>query len=96
MGELNHNASCGNAQTRRADYLTSLSSEQYDAAIASGSRVLVLAGAGSGKTRVLVSRLAYLLLARGIPPERLLAFTFTRKACGEIRERTVHVLSEAG
>jgi DNA helicase-2/ATP-dependent DNA helicase PcrA len=78
------------------DYLSNLNPVQHDAVTHEGSSLLILAGAGSGKTRVITTRIAWLIDQKKLNPRSILAVTFTNKAAGEMRERVASMVPGSG
>lgn len=78
------------------ELISKLNSEQVKPVLDTEGAVLVIAGAGSGKTRVLTTRIAYLVMKKDVSPSNIVAITFTNKAAGEMKERLKKIIGDIG
>ena len=77
------------------NYINELNENQYNAVTSEAQHVRVIAGAGSGKTRVLTYRISYLISEMGVEPWKILAITFTNKVANEMKNRVLRMIPEA-
>ena len=78
------------------DLLKNLNANQQESVLYTDGPLLILAGAGSGKTRVITHRIAHLIYNKRIPPYAIFAVTFTNKAAGEMKKRVMNIVGSMG
>lgn len=85
-----------NEETLQEKLLGTLNEKQREAVLTDSKRTLVLAGAGSGKTKTLIQRILFLIFDQGVPPENILAITFTKNAANEMIDRLLFFADKTG
>ena len=78
------------------ELLADLNEKQKEAVVSEAKRLLVLAGAGAGKTKTIIQRILFLILEKNVKPSKILAITFTRNAANEMLDRLIAIADQSG